>query len=156
MKKKAVAESEKETERKMLPMREQPNMHITPLDVYEPVAGYAVRVSNCVDCTAAQNVASPSFGATIARGEKGCERLLLPSSRLETLTFGACAQREAHFGRFVAVATRRTHADADNQRAQLEFERMRAAQSREVDDASEDPPYETVGTYTSRPIPPLS
>ena len=136
-------------------MREQPNMHITPLDVYAPVTGYAVRVSNCVDCAATQNVASPSFGETIARGEKACERLRLPDSRLETLTFGSCAQREAHFGRFVAVATRRTHADADNQRAQLEFERMRAAQ-REVTDATEEPPYDTFGAHTRRPFPPLS
>jgi hypothetical protein len=140
----------------MMPMREQPNMHITPLDVYEPVAGYAVRVSNCVDCTATQNVASPSFGATVARGEKGCERLRMPDSRLETLTFGSCAQREAHLGRFVAVATRRTHADADNHRAQLEFERMRAAQSREPDAATEEPPYDAFGTHTRAPIPPLS
>jgi hypothetical protein len=138
-----------------MPMREQPNMHITPMDVNEPVAGYAVRVSNCVGCCAARNVANANVGATIARGEKGCHRLRHQDSRLEALAFGACAQREAHVGRVVPVATRRTHADADNERARLEFEHVRKMQLREPTDASDEPFCAPVGTYTSRPLPPL-
>ena len=139
-----------------LPMREQPNMHITPLYVHEPVAGYAVRVSNCVNCCATQNVAGANVGATIARGEKGCHRLQLPDSRLDALAFGTCAQREAHFGRFVAVATRRAHADADAERARREFERIRERQRSDPTGAyDDDPPCAPVGAYTMRPLPDL-
>jgi hypothetical protein len=138
-----------------LPLREQPNMHIMPLDVNAPVAGFGVRVSNCVGCCATRTVVSPDFHATIARGEKGCDRLMLPDSRLDTLAFGSCAQREAHFGRFVAVSTRRAHADADNERAKLEFARLRDMQRRELTDASEDLPYEPFGAHTCRPLPPM-
>jgi hypothetical protein len=138
-------------------MREQPNMHITPLDVNAPVAGCAVRVSNCaVSCQASTSVAGTSLGATVARGEKGCERLRLPDSRLDGLAYGTCAQREAHSGRFVALATRRSYADEDNRRSQLEFQKMRATQLRELTDATSDLPYEAFGTHTSAPLPSLS
>ena len=50
-----------------MPMREQRNVPITPLDVHDPVVGFGVRVVHCADCEPASVVVPPAFGSVLTR-----------------------------------------------------------------------------------------
>jgi hypothetical protein len=136
----------------MMPMREQRNVPITPLDVHDPVVGFGVRVVHCADCEPASVVVPPSFGSVLTRGDKSCARFAMPQSRLVPLAYGTCCQREAHTARVIGIPTRLTQADEDNARSQQEF----GARSRQQQLAEYEPRlYEGFGVYTTAPAPPL-